>query len=104
MAKTRTTKRPAKKSKFVTGDEGWDKNNADGELLVQLLTNGDIKQSDTPAMIHQNYPQFHKYGKDSFRAAVTRAKTETGFAIRSPDDVAVESDNSSDTSADGEGK
>jgi len=60
----------------------WNCNSKDGKKLKKLLEGGVITASMSPKVIREMFPQFQKYGDQSFRSALSRMKTLTGFNTR----------------------
>ena len=60
----------------------WMVNGPDSRLLIKMMSNGEITESDTPKGIRDSTPEFQKYNETQFRGAWARTKTLTGLHVR----------------------
>jgi hypothetical protein len=68
------------------GKKCWKTNSKDGKKLKSLLLSGKISKGASPKYIMEMFPEFQCYKGDSFRAALRRLKTSTGFNVRKDGD------------------
>jgi hypothetical protein len=60
----------------------WDANGPDAIMLRQMMSDGEITESDTPKMVHESRREFQLYNLPQFRGAFNRTKRDVGLHCR----------------------